>query len=188
MHGESWVNHSIQESDLLIACGMRFDDRVTGTLATYAPKAKKIHIDIDPSEINKNVAVQVSLIGDLAAVLDQILPRLRPRDGAAWLRAIDRMKGDAAVLDIKNLPDNGHLYAAHVIHDLWHATSGDALIATDVGQHQMWRRSITSTRSRVLSSLLVDWAPWLLALPPPSAPRSPVRARKSGNRGDGGFR
>jgi acetolactate synthase I/II/III large subunit len=138
MHGESWVNHSIQEADLLIACGMRFDDRVTGTLATYAPKAKKIHIDIDPSEINKNVAVHVSLIGDLAAVLDQILPRLRPRDGAAWLRTIDRMKGDAAVLDIKNLPDNGHLYAAHVIHDLWHATSGDALIATDVGQHQMW--------------------------------------------------
>ena len=138
MHGESWVNHSIQESDLLIACGMRFDDRVTGSLSTYAPKAKKIHIDIDPSEINKNVAVQVSLIGDLAMVLDHILPRLRPRDGAAWLRTINRMKGDAAVLDIKNLPDNGHLYAAHVIHDLWRATSGNALIATDVGQHQMW--------------------------------------------------
>ncbi len=138
MHGESWVNHSIQEADLLIACGMRFDDRVTGSLATYAPKAKKIHIDIDPSEINKNVPVQVSLIGDLATVLDQLLPRIRTRDGAAWLHAIDRMKGDAAVRDIKNLPDNGHLYAAHVINDLWHATSGDAVITTDVGQHQMW--------------------------------------------------
>jgi acetolactate synthase I/II/III large subunit len=138
MHGESWVNHSIQEADLLIACGMRFDDRVTGSLATYAPKAKKIHIDIDPSEINKNVAVQVSLIGDLGTVLDQLLPRIRTRDGAAWLHSIDQMKGDAAVRDIKNLPDNGHLYAAHVINDLWHATSGDALITTDVGQHQMW--------------------------------------------------
>jgi acetolactate synthase-1/2/3 large subunit len=138
MHGESWVNHSIQEADLLIACGMRFDDRVTGSLATYAPKAKKIHIDIDPSEINKNVAVQVSLIGDLATVLDQLLPRIRTRDGGAWLHTIDRMKGDAAVRDIKNLPDNGHLYAAHVINDLWHATSGDAVITTDVGQHQMW--------------------------------------------------
>jgi acetolactate synthase I/II/III large subunit len=138
MHGESWVNHSIQEADLLIACGMRFDDRVTGTLATYAPKAKKIHIDIDPSEINKNVAVQVSLIGDLAQVLDQLLPHIRPRDGASWLHAIDCVKGDAAVRDIKNLPDDGHLYAAHVIHDLWHATSGNAVIATDVGQHQMW--------------------------------------------------
>jgi len=138
MHGESWVNHSIQEADLLIACGMRFDDRVTGSLATYATKAKKIHIDIDPSEINKNVPVQVALIGDLAQVLDQLLPLIRRRDGAAWIHAINRMKGDAAVLDIKNLPDNGHLYAAHVINDLWRATSGDAVIATDVGQHQMW--------------------------------------------------
>jgi acetolactate synthase I/II/III large subunit len=138
MHGESWVNHSIQEADLLIACGMRFDDRVTGSLATYAPKAKKIHIEIDPAEINKNVPVQVALIGDLAQVLDQLLPLIHPRDGAAWIHAIDRMKGDAAVLDIKNLPDNGHLYAAHVINDLWRATSGDAVISTDVGQHQMW--------------------------------------------------
>ncbi len=138
MHGESWVNHSIQEADLLIACGMRFDDRVTGSLATYATKAKKIHIDIDPSEINKNVPVQVALIGDLAGVLDQLLPLIGPRDGAAWIHAINRMKGDAAVIDIKNLPDNGHLYAAHVINDLWRATSGDAVIATDVGQHQMW--------------------------------------------------
>jgi acetolactate synthase I/II/III large subunit len=138
MHGESWVNHSIQEADLLIACGMRFDDRVTGSLATYAPKAKKIHIDIDPSEINKNVTVQVSLIGDLAEVLDQLLPHVGSRDGGPWLHAIDCMKGDAAVRDIKNLPDDGHLYAAHVINDLWHATSGEAVIATDVGQHQMW--------------------------------------------------
>jgi len=138
MHGESWVNHSIQEADLLIACGMRFDDRVTGSLATYAPKAKKIHIDIDPSEINKNVTVQVSLIGDLAEVLDQLLPHVGSRDGGPWLHAIDCMKGDAAVRDIKNLPDDGHLYAAHVINDLWHATSGESVIATDVGQHQMW--------------------------------------------------
>ncbi len=138
MHGESWVNHSIQDADLLIACGMRFDDRVTGSLSTYAPKARKIHIDIDPAEINKNVAVQVSLIGDLAQVLDQLLPQLPPRNGAAWLDTINQLKGDAAVRDIKNLPDSGHLYAAHVIHDLWHATSGNAVIATDVGQHQMW--------------------------------------------------
>ena len=65
MHGESWVNDAIQEADLLIACGMRFDDRVTGTLATYATKAKKIHIEVDPSEINKNVKVDVALVGDL---------------------------------------------------------------------------------------------------------------------------
>ena len=138
MHGESWVNQAIQQSDLLIACGMRFDDRVTGTLASYAPHAKKIHIEIDPSEINKNVAVDVALIGDLKEVLDSMLPELPAMDNSAWREAIDAMKGDAAVRDIQNLPDDGHLYAAHVMHDLWHATGGNAVIATDVGQHQMW--------------------------------------------------
>jgi acetolactate synthase I/II/III large subunit len=138
MHGEFWVNQSIQQADLLIACGMRFDDRVTGSLATYAPNAKKIHIDIDPSEINKNVHADVALVGDLAQVLDQLLPQLPSRDGSSWLKTIRAMKGDVAVRDIQNLPDNGHLYAAHVMMDLWHATSGDALISTDVGQHQMW--------------------------------------------------
>ena len=76
MHGESWVNHAIQQADLLIALGMRFDDRVTGNLAHYAPNAKKIHVEIDPSEINKNVKVDVALIGDLKEVLDLLLPLL----------------------------------------------------------------------------------------------------------------
>jgi len=138
MHGESWVNHAIQQSDLLIACGMRFDDRVTGTLATYAPNAKKIHIEIDPAEINKNVHVDVPLIGDLKAVLETLLPLMPNRDGSEWLGAISNMKGSAAVRDIQLLPDNGHLYAAHVMHDLWRETHGDAIVVTDVGQHQMW--------------------------------------------------
>jgi acetolactate synthase I/II/III large subunit len=138
MHGESWVNDAIQEADLLIACGMRFDDRVTGTLSTYALKAKKIHIEVDPAEINKNVKVDVALVGDLRAVLEQLLPRVPGRDGSAWLKTIDSSKGAAAVRDIKNLPDSGHLYAAHVMHDLWRITGGNAIVATDVGQHQMW--------------------------------------------------
>jgi acetolactate synthase-1/2/3 large subunit len=138
MHGEAWVNHAIQEADLLIACGMRFDDRVTGTLASYATKAKKIHIEVDPAEINKNVKVDVALVGDLREVLEELLPRIGGRDGSAWLKTIDDSKGACAVRDIKNLPDDGHLYAAHVVHDLWRITKGEAIVVTDVGQHQMW--------------------------------------------------
>ncbi len=150
MHGESWVNQAIQDSDLLLAFGMRFDDRVTGNLTSYAPNAKKIHVDIDPSEINKNVKVDVALIGDLKQVLAQLQPLLachpEQSEGSAsqaWLRHISASKGDASVRDIINLPDNGHLYAAHVIHDIWREAQAagrekETIIVTDVGQHQMW--------------------------------------------------
>ena len=138
MHGEAWVNQAIQESDLLIALGMRFDDRVTGKLNTYAQKAKKIHIEIDRAEINKNVKVDVPLIGDLREVLQRLLPLLNPNRHSEWWLQIHASKKDSAVRDIHNLPDNGHLYAAHVINDLWRETKGDAVIVTDVGQHQMW--------------------------------------------------
>jgi acetolactate synthase-1/2/3 large subunit len=153
MHGEAWVNHAIQEADLLIALGMRFDDRVTGNLKTYAPNARKIHVEIDPAEVNKNVPVDVALIGDLRSVLSDLLPGVaisdrypraesrEPRvevDRSPWLAHIAELKGEVAVRDIQNLPDNGHLYAAHVISDLWRETGGNALVVTDVGQHQMW--------------------------------------------------
>ena len=139
MHGEAWVNLAIQEADLLIACGMRFDDRVTGNLKTYAPNARKIHIEIDPSEINKNVKVDVALVADLRDVLERLLPLTEPGDRQAWFDRIAGYKGDSAVRDIQSLPDDGHLYAAHVINDLWRATrSQDTIVVTDVGQHQMW--------------------------------------------------
>jgi acetolactate synthase-1/2/3 large subunit len=149
MHGESWVNNAIQQADLLLAFGMRFDDRVTGNLTKYSPNSKKIHIEIDPSEINKNVHADVALIGDLKEILRLLQPLLSTDNGelrtenSTWLRTINALKGTAAVRDIMNLPDNGHLYAAHVINDIWHeaAAAGrleQTIIVTDVGQHQMW--------------------------------------------------
>jgi acetolactate synthase-1/2/3 large subunit len=138
MHGEAWVNSAIQEADLLIALGMRFDDRVTGKLATFAVKARKIHVEIDPSEINKNVKVDVALISDVRAALEQMLPGVEWRDRRAWVERIGALKGDSAVRDILSLPDNGHLLAAQVINDLWRITEGRALVVSDVGQHQMW--------------------------------------------------
>lgn len=138
MHGEAWVNTAIQEADLLLAFGMRFDDRVTGNLRTYAPHARKVHIDIDAAEIGKNVPVDVGIVADLGAALECLLPRVSTRARTDWRQYIDGLKGEAAVRDIKNLPDDGHLYAAHVIHDLWRTTDGRALVVTDVGQHQMW--------------------------------------------------
>jgi acetolactate synthase-1/2/3 large subunit len=138
MHGEAWVNTAIQEADLIIALGMRFDDRVTGNLKTYAPHAKKIHVELDPAEINKNVKVDLPLVGDVRQILQMLVPNVERRDRSEWLERIDSLKGETAVINIQSIPDDGRLFAAHVVHDLWRLTEGKALVVTDVGQHQMW--------------------------------------------------
>jgi acetolactate synthase-1/2/3 large subunit len=139
MHGAAAVNQAIQAADLLLAFGMRFDDRVTGNLKTYSPNSRKIHIDIDASELNKNVRVDVGIAGDLKTVLEQLLPGLPSLQHREWIGEIREWQEEGDQRDIINqVAPNGKLLAAHAIHDIWAATEGDALVVTDVGQHQMW--------------------------------------------------
>ncbi|MDY6876208.1 MAG: biosynthetic-type acetolactate synthase large subunit [Chloroflexota bacterium] len=138
MHGEAFVNQAIQEADLLLAFGMRFDDRVTGKLEHYAPHARKVHVDLDAAELNKIVPVDVAIQGDLCQVLEQLLPLVGQISHREWLEQIDRWRGESQVRDIMNRHDNGRLLPPHIVHALWEATQGEAIVVTDVGQHQMW--------------------------------------------------
>jgi acetolactate synthase-1/2/3 large subunit len=137
MHGEAASNYAIQEADLLIALGMRFDDRVTGNLKTYSPDSRKIHIEIDPSEIGKNVKVDVGIAGDVRTVLAQLLPGVKPQQHPEWIGHIRDWQEDASDRDIVNRDAGGKLLGAQVINDLWKFTGGNAITVTDVGQHQM---------------------------------------------------
>ncbi len=137
MHGAGACNHAIQNADLLLALGMRFDDRVTGNLKTYSPHSRKIHIDIDPSELNKNVPVDVGITGDLKTVLRQLLPAVPRKQHSSWLAKIRDWQEDDDERDILHQDKGDKLIAAQVLNDLWKWTGGDAITVTDVGQHQM---------------------------------------------------
>lgn len=137
MHGDAAANHAIQEADLLIALGMRFDDRVTGNLKTYSPHSRKIHVDIDPSELNKNVSVDVAINGDLKTVIGQFLVDMEQRSHPDWLNRIRDWQEDAHERDIINHDSNGKLLMSQVINDIWKHTDGKSLTVSDVGQHQM---------------------------------------------------
>jgi len=135
MHGTAYANLAVQNADLIIAVGARFDDRVTGRLDAFAPYAKIVHIDIDPSSISKNVKVDVPIVGDAKNVLGQILEEIdKVPDTKEWLKTISEWKKKYPL----KYEDKGKIKPQYVIEQIYEVTKGDAIIVTEVGQNQMW--------------------------------------------------
>jgi len=134
MHGTQYANYAIMEADLLIAIGARFDDRVTGKVEEFAPKAKIAHIDIDPSSIRKNVNVDIPVVGDVKNVLSELNKILQPGDTSEWLKQIEQWKRDYPL----TYREDGNLKPQYVIEQIYEVTKGKAIITTEVGQNQMW--------------------------------------------------
>lgn len=135
MHGTAYANHSIMESDLIIALGARFDDRVTGRLDSFAPDAKVIHIDIDPSSISKNVHVDIPIVGDARQVITELLGEIKHAPSIEdWLKHVDSLKKKYPM----RYKDKDKILPQYVIQQIDEVTRGDAIICTEVGQHQMW--------------------------------------------------
>ena len=135
MHGMAHASLAIEEADLLIGLGMRFDDRITGDTRYFAPKAKVIHVEVDPSEVHKNVRATAPLVGDLKHVLEQLLPMVHPKSHEEWIQRIAELKIEHPLMRPKV---TGELRPQYILQALSDATQGEALIVTGVGQHQMW--------------------------------------------------
>jgi acetolactate synthase I/II/III large subunit len=134
MHGTAYANHAIMESDLIIAVGARFDDRVTGKIEAFAPYAKVIHIDIDPTSVSKNVEVDIPIVGDARNILEQLNKQVKNTDTKEWLKKIDEWK---KIYPMK-YKDDDTLRPQYIVEQIYEATGGDAIICTEVGQNQMW--------------------------------------------------
>jgi acetolactate synthase-1/2/3 large subunit len=134
MHGVAWANLAAQNADLLIALGMRMDDRFTGSLPHFAPQAKLLHVDIDPAEIGKRVAASVPMVGDVRLVLEALTEALPEQDHRDWLAQVETWRTRHPL----EIHAQGKLPPQEVIHALHRATEGQGIVVSDVGQHQMW--------------------------------------------------
>lgn len=134
MHGTKYANYAIHESDLIIALGVRFDDRVVGNVQKFAPLAKIAHVDIDPAEIGKRMAVDIPIVGDLKNILSMLNQKVKTRSRKRWLDRIARLKEDYPL----TYTDDGTLKPQYIIQTLSDMTKGEVIITTSVGQHQMW--------------------------------------------------
>jgi acetolactate synthase-1/2/3 large subunit len=135
MHGMAYANMAVDEADLLIAIGMRFDDRATARVSGFAPRARIIHIDIDPAEIGKNLRVDVPIVGDVKNVLKELNKELVTQNRIEWINQLEKWRQDHPSTTVREGED---LIPQYVIHSICEVTDGDAYVVTGVGQHQMW--------------------------------------------------
>jgi acetolactate synthase-1/2/3 large subunit len=135
MHGMAYANKAVDSADLIIAIGMRFDDRVTGKISAFAPHAHIIHIDIDPAEIGKNIRVDVPIVGDVKLVLKALNKLITPTGHADWLRQVEDWRKEHPSTEIR---DSASLLPQYVVSKIHEVTKGEATIVTGVGQNQMW--------------------------------------------------
>jgi len=149
MHGTQYANYVMSRSDLIVAVGVRFDDRVTGKLEAFAPEARFVHIDVDPAEISKNVAAQVPIVGDAKRVLASLLAEVKklelsPDRHLPWMEQVEAWKRDHPL--VVRSEGDGEIMPEFAVNKIWEVTRGDAVVCTEVGQHQMWAAQHYLTR------------------------------------------